>query len=332
MIDPISTNLSVVELFSQPESEAKRREYIPVDVTDIVCFPPGKYFIGDPCYAVPNELWFDFIQAAEGEAVDLEGVGRGVYYTHQYTSDDEGFAYPSDSGTIGIVCVDGLTFGHWARLKELGRLVEFVDGEPIAKDEDGDELSGDWEEAFQVYNDRLGNIFLGWNWFLLDDDTNDDDTGEDPVDDEEVNDEELNDEELNDEELNDEELLMRFSIEIPDGLDTAASLIYMWEIRSEKSGSLIGRYVGKSSKGDRRPTVDYSRNVSNLLAGKPYRKDNQNGFRRIHQALADAVKRGDVITLHFLSNIGPDEDINAVERKYIAEMNSSGLESWQLND
>jgi hypothetical protein len=317
MIDPISTELSVAELFSQPVFNGKRKEYIPDDVSDIVCFPPGKYFIGDPCYAVPNELWFDFIKASEGEAIDLEGVGRGVYYSHQYVSDDEGFSYPSDSGTIGIVCVDNFSIGHWARLREMGRLVEFTDGDPIAKDEDGDELYGDWEEAFQVYNDRQGNIFLGWNWFLVDDEANEDDNGDDMA---------------GDDQVEDGELIMSFSIEMPDGLDVNASLIYMWEIRTQDGSALLGRYVGKSSKGDRRPRIDYSRNVSNLLAGKPYRKDNHDGFRRIHEALAGAVKRGDAITLFFLSNIGPNEDINVIERKYISEMNSSGLESWQLND
>ena len=108
------------------------------------------------------------------------------------------------------------------------------------------------------------------------------------------------------------------------------SLIYMWEIR-DQSGTLLGRYVGKAKAGARRPLTHYKRNVENILAGKPYRKNNPEGYRRIHVALAEAHKHGHRISLSFLCNVQAPEKINEEERHWIAKQNSQGVEAWQLN-
>jgi hypothetical protein len=125
---------------------------------------------------------------------------------------------------------------------------------------------------------------------------------------------------------------INFTLETESGIDTSAGLIYMWEIRSRISDELLGRYIGKASKGEKRPLTHYTRNVANLLAGKPYRKDSPNGYRRIHHALANASRENHRVTLRFLTNISNSEDINELERRLICEFNCSGTESWQLND
>jgi hypothetical protein len=303
----------ISDLFRQPEPLIQAKSYNPDDVSDVVCFPPGKYFVGDPCYAVPRELWQEFLNGSEGEAIDIEGVGRSVFYSHQYETDDEGICYPADSGLIGITCVDHLDDNELTRLKSLGRLISFSEGEEIARDDDGDELYGEWNEAFQTYHDNNGNIFLGWNWFHRRDWLAE------------------SDEEANETAITAAEKL-DFQIDNSANIVADQSLIYMWEIVSPADGKLLGRYIGKSSKGTSRPLTHYSRNVANLLAEKPYRKDNPDGFRRIHHALANAVRDGSVVRLVYLSNIDKGEDINQKERYFIASLCSSGGESWQLND
>jgi hypothetical protein len=118
---------------------------------------------------------------------------------------------------------------------------------------------------------------------------------------------------------------------MPHALNEAQSLIYMWEIRAH-DGSLLGRYVGKAKAGAHRPLKHYVRNVANILSGKPYRKGNPEGFRRIHRALADAESQGHLITLNLLCNVVSGENLNEVEQQHIRLMNSFGSAPWQLNE
>jgi hypothetical protein len=105
----------------------------------------------------------------------------------------------------------------------------------------------------------------------------------------------------------------------------------MWEIWAE-DGTLLGRYVGKASRGSRRPLSHYKRNVMNILNGKPYRKGKPDGYRRVHRILAEAMSSGYRVRLSLLKNVEPNESINQVERILIKEHNSAGSEPWQLND
>jgi hypothetical protein len=115
------------------------------------------------------------------------------------------------------------------------------------------------------------------------------------------------------------------------GVDQSRPLIYMWEIWAE-NGTLLGRYVGKASRGSRRPLSHYKRNVMNILDGRPYRKGKPDGYRRVHRMLAEAMSSGHRVRLSLLRNVEPHESINQVERILIKENNSSGSEPWQLND
>ena len=93
----------------------------------------------------------------------------------------------------------------------------------------------------------------------------------------------------------------------------------------------MGRYVGKAKMGAGRPLKDYPRNVAKIRADRPYRISNPTGFRRIHLALAEAERTGLQITLQFLCNVAPHENINEVERMHIRQQRCLGAETWQLN-
>ena len=78
--------------------------------------PAGEYYVGDPCYGVPDARWMEWLEAADYENVDrflvadlddrhtVVGVrtayGDGEYY------DQAGRAYPVDAGLIGVVPVE----------------------------------------------------------------------------------------------------------------------------------------------------------------------------------------------------------------------------------
>lgn len=109
------------------------------------------------------------------------------------------------------------------------------------------------------------------------------------------------------------------------GVDRRAPLIYMWEI-TDTAGAVTGRYVGKASGGEKRPARHYRRRVENLLAGRPYGKGKP--YRRIHRALADAVRLDRTVLLRFLCNVGADADIFEVESAYIGRR--PALDRWHF--
>lgn len=89
------------------------------------------------------------------------------------------------------------------------------------------------------------------------------------------------------------------------GVDTGKPGIYEWIIAG--AGSYIGKYTSI-----RRPTREYALNVERLLNGRPYRKGDAEGYRRIHHELAWACHDGRRIDLVILENVDPD-NINARE-------------------
>jgi hypothetical protein len=122
-------------------------------------------------------------------------------------------------------------------------------------------------------------------------------------------------------------MTMQYSV-LDSGIDVTAPLIYMWEIHDE-SGSLVGRYIGKANGGDKRPTQHYPRNVSKLLAGKPYKKGKD--YRRVHYGLADAVAAGHRISLSYLCNVPDTVDIFEVESRYISDYGCNADDGIGLN-
>lgn len=80
-----------------------------------VTMPAGQYWVGDPCYAVPNERWQKWLEAADYEnavrflLAELDGhpvLGIGTAYGDGLYTDDQGRDYPVDAGLIGVVPVE----------------------------------------------------------------------------------------------------------------------------------------------------------------------------------------------------------------------------------
>jgi hypothetical protein len=101
----------------------------------------------------------------------------------------------------------------------------------------------------------------------------------------------------------------RFTFVVAEGVDLARPGIYEWQIDG------VGTYIGKY-KHISRPTRAYAMNVARLLAGRPYRKGKPDQFRRIHRALAEAVRCRRHVILTILENSTPLE-INRRERELI---------------
>ena len=100
--------------------------------------PAGKYWIGDLCYVIRDEMW-DFvcsnIEWSDGtnrELVLPDGVRIALYGTQWGDGgydDNVGNSYGVDSGTIGIMPYDEViqrrvdeTYGHYS---EVGHVHEF---------------------------------------------------------------------------------------------------------------------------------------------------------------------------------------------------------------
>lgn len=79
-----------------------------------VTMPAGTYLVGDPCYAVPDHRWMEWLEAADYETQDvllaeLDGhptLGIGTAHGDGTYEGDDGNEYPVDAGLIGVVPVE----------------------------------------------------------------------------------------------------------------------------------------------------------------------------------------------------------------------------------
>lgn len=81
-----------------------------------ITMPAGEYYVGDPCYAVPDDRWMEWLKAADYTSGDkyllatLDGapvLGIGTAYGDgAYEGSPEGYTYGVDSGLIGLVPVE----------------------------------------------------------------------------------------------------------------------------------------------------------------------------------------------------------------------------------
>ena len=104
-------------------------------------------------------------------------------------------------------------------------------------------------------------------------------------------------------------------VEVEGGADPELPLIYLWEILAT-DGDLVYWYVGKAKGGARRPRKHYSRNVKNLLHGRPYQKGKPDNFRLVHRKLAEATRCGHTLRLSFIDNVAEGENIDEAESKW----------------
>ena len=107
---------------------------------ETIQIPKGRYFLGDPCYAVPNDQWIPWLDRCDfmneesspifnnkifGHTVAAFNtvLGDGTYY------DQMGRDYSVDAGLIGATSVDlvGDDPAKIARLNELGRIINLTE-------------------------------------------------------------------------------------------------------------------------------------------------------------------------------------------------------------
>ena len=112
--------------------------------------PAGTYFIGDPCYAVENEKWSDYLDGLwkeYDEVFEFEGItvcafntkhGDGCY------SDNNDRSFSVDAGLIGATPISLCAKYDKEELNRLGHIVDF-------------------DEDFIVYSDMTdeGKIVFG---------------------------------------------------------------------------------------------------------------------------------------------------------------------------
>jgi hypothetical protein len=102
-----------------------------------ITVPAGKYFLGDPCYAVPDELWDDllndakyFQKKATGKVAGHRVVSFNTAYGDGCFAASDGCSYCVDAGMIGLTPVELIKTNQRysdEQLKSLGRFVEFND-------------------------------------------------------------------------------------------------------------------------------------------------------------------------------------------------------------
>jgi hypothetical protein len=95
-----------------------------------VTAPEGEYFVGDPCYAVPNEQWDELLESCDyfnspiGRAGEYEVLAFSTQYGDGTYGDTAGYTYSVDSGMIGITPM-AMTTKTREELERLGRIVNF---------------------------------------------------------------------------------------------------------------------------------------------------------------------------------------------------------------
>jgi hypothetical protein len=98
--------------------------HMPAEITAVL-MPAGTYFVGDPCYAVPDDRWHEWLALADPDVfgpnptrndggcarvlnAELDGhpvLGIGTAYGDGVYQDKQGNSFPVDAGLIGLVSV-----------------------------------------------------------------------------------------------------------------------------------------------------------------------------------------------------------------------------------
>lgn len=121
----------------------------PMKQTDewTVLVPKGKYVLGDPCYAVPDDMWMPWLENAKYEDNRLVLVGQtpsghwvlglSTQYGDGGYLGSDGFEYGVDAGLIGLVPVEIATNLDRVGNAIDGTIIEFTQDTECSIDTDG---------------------------------------------------------------------------------------------------------------------------------------------------------------------------------------------------
>jgi len=139
--------------------------------------PAGEYFVGDPCYAVPDELWDEVLdetgylglfkteESMTSGSHEYDGCGAGGFVFRGHTilasrtaygdgsyNGEDNVEYCVDSGTLGAVPIEMIDFSKYDReyMSKLGSFVTFK--KPV---------------SIEFHRDNQGKVIIsdGYDWF-----------------------------------------------------------------------------------------------------------------------------------------------------------------------
>lgn len=110
--------------------------------------PAGEYIVGDPCYAVPDERWMEWLEASDYTNSDrmhpllgeLDGrsvlgfstqFGDGVYHG------TDGHEYGVDAGLIGLVPVEVADMAEDATWRRCSQQITFAEDTECSRTDEG---------------------------------------------------------------------------------------------------------------------------------------------------------------------------------------------------
>ena len=86
---------------------------VSLPVSRQVMVPPGSYYLGDPCYSVPDGDWGELLSSCDcfqaspvGKVRGFEVLAFGTAHGDGVYEDQRGNVYGVDSGLIGLVPVE----------------------------------------------------------------------------------------------------------------------------------------------------------------------------------------------------------------------------------
>lgn len=117
------------------------------DFVGTATFAPGEYYIGDPCYVIPDDDWMAYLDTWPAHpspgAGWVDGAARykdhtvfqaGTAYGDGTYYDQNRHEYGVDAGMLGIVPL-ALCHPSKKEMKELGRVIKFDKPFKVYRDE-----------------------------------------------------------------------------------------------------------------------------------------------------------------------------------------------------
>ena len=119
------------------------------DIVGHVWVPAGKYWLGDPCYVIKDEMWIDWLESCDyenqkhliGKTPDgYFAIGFNTAHGDGVYQDQFGNDYGVDAGLIGLVAYGHNPFAN----NVLVKLVEFTSEVVAEVDDDGNMQFGEY--------------------------------------------------------------------------------------------------------------------------------------------------------------------------------------------